>query len=154
MIVAALDDLPAQMAGSARMKKAMDFLQANRTAEGLGERVEIDDKDVYAMFQVFETVPPGAEIKLEAHRQYIDIQYIVSGEEVMGWAHVSELHGATPYNPEKDVFEGTLPAARLTPVLVKPGQAAVFFPEDAHAPKLAAGQPARVKKIVVKVRVR
>lgn len=152
MLVAALDDLARQLALTPNLKTALDFLQRNRRADDLPERLDVDGADVYAMLQIFETQPAAEPVRLEAHRTYIDIQYVVEGEEVMGWARVDELGNPTPYNPEKDVLHGSLPAARLTPVLVKAGQAAVFFPEDAHAPKLCAAQPVRVKKIVLKVR--
>ena len=71
----------------------------------------------------------------------------------MGWAHIAALQAPTPYNAEKDVWYGTLPVSGMTLVQVMPGQAAVFFPEDAHAPKLAVAAPVNVLKIVVKVRV-
>ena len=151
MITAALADLSSRMALTPNLRRALDFLAAHPTGEGLAERVEIDGKQVYAMLQVFETVMEATTLELEAHRKYIDIQYVVSGEEVMGWAHLSTLRDLSEYNPEKDVQTGSLPAYEVSPVLIRAGQAAVFFPEDAHAPKLAWGKPGMVKKIVVKV---
>ncbi len=153
MIVAELDELAKQLALTPALQKALDFLGAHRKGEGLAERVEIDGAAVYALVQEFETVPAAAEIDFEAHRLYLDIQYVVSGEELMGWAPLSELTGAGAYNPAKDVLHGMFPAAAMTPVRVKAGQAAVFFPQDAHAPKLAGDRPGWVKKIVVKVAV-
>jgi YhcH/YjgK/YiaL family protein len=153
MIVAELDELAKQMALTPALEKALAFLSEHRSAAGLAERVEIDGTAVYALVQDFETEPVGAEVDFEAHRLYLDIQYVVVGEELMGWAPLSELRGAGAYNPAKDVLHGLFPAAEMTPVRVKAGQAAVFFPQDAHAPKLAAGKPGWVKKIVVKVAV-
>ena len=151
MIAAALADLSKHMALTPNLQRALDFLAAHPSGEGLAERVEIDGEQVYAMLQVFETVPEGELMKLEAHRKYIDIQYVVSGEEVMGWSHLSALRDLSAYDPEKDVQFGSLPAYEMSPVLIRAGQAAVFFPEDAHAPKLAWGKVGKVKKIVVKV---
>ncbi len=153
MIVAELDELAKQMALTPALKKALDFLMAHRTGEGLAERVEIDGKQVYALVQEFDTQPVEAEVDFEAHRAYLDIQYVAEGEEIMGWAPLSELTSASAYNPAKDVLHGMFPAAAMTAVRVKAGQAAVFFPQDAHAPKLGGDQPGRVKKIVVKVSV-
>jgi YhcH/YjgK/YiaL family protein len=153
MIVAPLQDLARQVALNPRLKTALDWLAANAARSDLPERVEIDGKDVYALVQAYETAPAGEAMRLEAHQNYIDIQFIAAGEEVMGWAPVSELPEPTLYNPEKDVFHGNLPAKQLTPVLVKAGQAAIFYPADAHAPKLAGEKPAAVRKIVLKVRV-
>ena len=153
MIIAALADLSSRMALTPNLRRALDFLAAHPSGEGLAERVEIDGKEVFAMLQVFETVLAGEQVEMEAHRKYIDIQYVVSGEEVMGWAQLGTVAEMSAYNPEKDVQTGSFPTAEMTPALVRAGQAAVFFPEDAHAPKLAWVKPGMVKKIVVKVGV-
>jgi biofilm protein TabA len=145
MIVTSIENLFHQM--------AMDYLKNVRPADLQPGQIELDGKKVYVMIQAYETRPAGAEVRLEAHREYIDIQYVASGEEAMGWAHINSLQNPTAYNPEKDVWHGALPANSLTLVQVQAGQAAIFYPEDAHAPKLAVSQPAAVVKIVVKVHV-
>jgi YhcH/YjgK/YiaL family protein len=57
------------------------------------------------------------------------------------------------YDAEKDFCFGTVPAGKWTPVSLQSGQLAVLWPEDGHAPKLAADAPSAVMKIVVKVAV-
>jgi biofilm protein TabA len=151
MIVAALSHLPGQTTQSARMQQALAWLQANCSNPDLPARIEIDGKAIYAMVQEYETAAAGGLVKCEAHRAYLDIQYIATGEEMMGWAALDTLQNPTAYNPDKDVLFGEVAAAALTPVQVRAGQAAIFFPEDAHAPKLAVGAPCAVRKIVVKV---
>jgi YhcH/YjgK/YiaL family protein len=153
MIVTALENLSHQMAMTPNMHKALEYLKSVKVAGLQPGQVEIDGKNVYVMIQAYETRPADAEVRLEAHRNYIDIQYVATGEEAMGWAHIAALQNPMAYNAEKDVWYGTLPAAGMTQVQVMPGQAAVFFPEDAHAPKLAVAAPVNVLKIVVKVRV-
>jgi biofilm protein TabA len=153
MIVTKLENLSHQVALSPNMSKALEYLKNVQTAGLQPGQIEIDGKNVYVMIQAYETRPAAAEERLEAHRNYIDIQYVAAGEEAMGWAHIDALQNPTAYNPEKDVWYGTLPASGMTLVQVAQGQAAVFFPEDAHAPKLAAAAPVSVLKIVVKVRV-
>lgn len=88
------------------------------------------------------------DAKLEGHRKYIDIQYVVSGEESMGWSPVEGLTVATPYDPERDLmfFEGRPQSI----VRVPPGAFAIFHPSDAHMPLLGDGP---IHKIVVKVAV-
>jgi YhcH/YjgK/YiaL family protein len=152
MILGALEFLAGQTVAIPNLVKGLAWLQEHAADPGLPERVEIDGKAVYALVQRYETQAAEGVIKLEAHRSYIDIQYICSGEEMMGWADVRALRDATVYNPEKDVFHGWMEAAQVTPLQVRSGQAAIFFTEDAHAPKLAVGAPTSVVKIVVKVR--
>lgn len=102
--------------------------------------------------QAYETEVAGELVEVEAHRKYIDVQYICAGVEMMGWLPLALATGLSTYNPDKDVTKGDVPAAELTPVQVRAGNAAIFYPEDAHAPKLAVGVPVPVRKIVLKVR--
>jgi biofilm protein TabA len=153
MIVGKLDVLKGQIPSSPRLDKALAYL-AETSAQDLPDgRYEIDGDAVYALVQSYDTLPADEKSKYEAHRKYIDVQYIASGIEVMGWAPLADMVVTKEYLPEKDVVNGSCPFSASTLVKVAAGQAAIFFPEDAHAPKLAAGQPAPVKKIVIKVAV-
>ena len=112
--------------------------------------VEVDGKNVYAMCQVYET--EGEQDRFyEAHREYIDIQMVVSGSELLRVSDVSGLKISTPYTHDGD-FElyDLVPGIDLH---LGPGQFAVFFPHDAHVPKLQSGEPSLIQKVVVKVRV-
>jgi biofilm protein TabA len=151
MIIAALEELYKQIPESLRLKQALDYIAGARGQALADGRYEIQGQELYALPQSYQTIPAEENTKFEAHRRYIDVQYIVDGVEVMGWAPLSQMLVSAPYNPDKDVILGTCPSALWTPVKVAAGQAAIFFPEDAHAPKLAAGEPCPVKKIVVKV---
>ncbi len=153
MIITDLGHLPHQVKLSASIQKAIEFLQDAHSAELQPGRVAIDGETVYAVIQAYETQPAGREVKFEAHRKYVDIQYVAAGEEVMGWIALEDLPGSTSYDAEKDVVFGLLPASQVIPVRVHAGQAAIFFPEDAHAPKLAVYTSIPVKKIVIKVAV-
>jgi biofilm protein TabA len=153
MIVTTLENLSHHMAMTPSMQKAIDYLKSTHPADLQPGQVELDGKNVYVMIQTYETRPITPEVRLEAHREYIDIQYVACGIELMGWAHIDAIQNPTAYNAEKDVCYGTLPANDMSLVQVAEGQAAIFYPEDAHAPKLAASKPAAVVKIVVKVHV-
>lgn len=127
---------------------ALEFLARPGTAALPDGRHEIDGDRVFALVQRYPT-ESRPEPRFEAHRKYIDVQYIAAGEEVVGWAPLERLSVSEPYEEEKDVCFGSV--SGWTPVLLKSGELAVLFPEDAHAPRLAAGGPAQVVKIVVKV---
>jgi YhcH/YjgK/YiaL family protein len=151
MIIAKLEDLPRQIPALPRLQQALQYLKENRDANLADGRYEIDGERVFALVQSYQTLPVDENAKYEAHRKYIDVQFIVSGVEVMGWAALEQMRINKEYQPEKDVCLGTCPPALATLTRVDAGEAAIFFPEDAHAPKLACGEPAPVKKIVVKV---
>jgi YhcH/YjgK/YiaL family protein len=55
------------------------------------------------------------------------------------------------YDADKDICFGMVAKGKWTPLLLQAGQLAVLWPEDGHAPKLAAGASSSVMKIVVKV---
>jgi len=57
------------------------------------------------------------------------------------------------YDEVKDVYLGRVPPGEMTSVRLSAGQLAVLYPTDAHAPRIAAGEPGTVKKIVIKVAV-
>jgi YhcH/YjgK/YiaL family protein len=152
MIAARLERAMEQTATTAAFEKAYRFLMDSRGRSLEAGRIEIDGDRVYALVQDYET-KAGGEAQFEAHRKYADIQCIVSGEEAIGWAPVELMAVTQGYDPAKDVVLGTVPPGEATLVRLRAGEVGVFYPSDAHAPKLAAGSPTRVVKIVVKVEV-
>jgi YhcH/YjgK/YiaL family protein len=153
MIVSDLEHVSQQAAQTLLLHKAFDFLKAVANTDLQDGRIPIEGDRVYALVQSYRKAPPSANggPLLETHRQYIDIQYVASGVEAIGWAPVARLTVIQPYDSSKDAEFGVAPPAALTLVRLTAGQLAVLWPEDAHAPRLAADQPAQVKKIVVKV---
>ncbi len=88
----------------------------------------------------------------EAHRRYIDIQFLLFGEEEVKVCNISEIDCISQYDPGRDVafFRHADPSAR---VRLGNGYFAIFFPHDAHEPQHCICNPAPVKKIVVKIAV-
>jgi biofilm protein TabA len=117
-----------------------------------GETVTVELGDgVFAMEQAY-IAKPRAEGRWEAHKVYIDVQVIVSGDELMEVIDVSRLTVNEDRTPAKDVmFYDNGPECSV--LRVGAGDIAVFYPVDAHKPSLAAGEPALVRKTVVKVPV-
>jgi biofilm protein TabA len=149
MIVTDLKHINAQCPMTNGMIKAVDFLRLRGIHELPDGRVEIDGERVFALVQRYETLNPGAP-KFECHRKYIDVQYIVSGEEVIGWTPVERMTITEAYDADRDICFGAS-SGEWTAVRLLAGQMAVLYPDDGHAPKLAARAPSRVMKIVVKV---
>lgn len=92
------------------------------------------------------------EYGFEAHRQFIDIQYLISGKEKVCCLPLEYLKETKAYNEEND-------AAFYKEVLFKPqelllgnGFFAIFFPQDGHMPQLCVDKPEKVKKVVIKVK--
>ena len=89
------------------------------------------------------------KIKLEVHRKFIDIQFLISGQEQFSWKLTSECTQAeADYDPVKDrIMYLDAPDAWFP---LPTGMFAIFFPEDAHGPMLGEGE---LSKAVVKVAV-
>jgi YhcH/YjgK/YiaL family protein len=135
------------------MQKALDFLDEIQDKEIPDGNVEIDGTNVYAIVQSYTSKPDTDTPKFEAHRKYIDIQFVLSGKELMGWAHLEKMMTTIPYNETRDALYGVVPPENATFVHYGAGQAIVLFPTDAHSPGLADGDAESVKKIVMKIAV-
>lgn len=130
------------------IQKGFEFLRRTDLASLEDGVHEIQGRDVYAIIARGDGV--GRErAMLEAHRKYLDIQYVIDGTDVMGWLErdfVERVKDA--YDAEKDLeFFYDRPESW---VRVPQGSFAVFLPQDIHAP-LATTQ--YVHKAVVKVKV-
>jgi YhcH/YjgK/YiaL family protein len=152
MIVSDLSHISRQVALSPNLQKAFDFLRSPGLQALPDGRVEIDGDRVFALVQRFET-KWAATPKFECHQKYIDIQFVLSGEEIIGWASVERMEITVAYDAGKDISFGTVAKGQWTPVHLQAGQMAVLYPEDGHAPKMALRNPSAVMKIVVKVGV-
>jgi YhcH/YjgK/YiaL family protein len=152
VVICSLAEAAAQLPPAAGFAKALAFLRRPDLANLPDGRYELDGDSVYAMVQRYAT-GPGPEPKFEAHRKYIDVQFLAAGAEIIGWAPLGRLAVSEPYDADRDVCFGRVAAGGWTPALLLAGELAVLYPEDAHAPRLAAGGPGAVTKVVVKVAV-
>ncbi len=150
MIAASLHDAAARLPGQPVLVRALEFLRGPGLAGLSDGEYELDGRLVYAIVQRYVTAP-AAEPRFEVHRRYADVQFVAAGAEVIGWAPAGRFRELEAYDEKKDIAFGR--AADWTPVLLRAGELAVLFPEDAHAPRLAAGNPGPVLKIVIKVAV-
>lgn len=129
-------------------EKAMRFLYDHRNGDLELGRYEISEDD-YALVQTYET-KPIEECQFEAHKRYIDVQYMISGAEAISWALTDHLHQAD-YDEQKDFIrlEGKGDIFPLTA-----GNFFILFPSDAHQPKIMLEKSEQIRKIVLKIRIR
>lgn len=122
------------------------------TPETPDGRYEIEGDRLFALVQTLTTTPT-AEKRFEAHRRYIDIQYLHAGDEVLFHAPAERLGDVVdPYNPEKDIGFYRDPAV-VSPTRLCGGEFVIYFPHDAHKPACTLGPPATVRKVILKVAV-
>ncbi len=135
---------------SRNFTRAFDFLTNTDCRNLIQGKYEIYGNKVFALVQDYYTQPQD-KLAWEAHRKYIDLQYIVKGTELIGYNHISQMKPITDYLPLEDylLFEGE--GEYFT---ISEGFFAVFFPHDCHKVRIQAGSNSyQVKKVVVKVSI-
>ena len=147
MIIDRIENLAQYASINPLFAEAITYLLAhNFTHEEIGKTVL---KSNELIVNVAQTQPKTKEeAKLEAHKNFIDIQIPLSDTEIMGYTPTATcLVVLAPYNSEKDIaFYKDLAYNYLT---IEPGMFAIFFPSDAHAPGIT---PIGVKKVIVKIK--
>ena len=89
--------------------------------------------------------------RYESHRRYVDLQYCVSGGEIVEWHPLKSLVPSDSFDLVKDVIHYQKPVESAASLRMSAGYFAVFFPDDGHMPKMADGQHPQVEKIVIKI---
>jgi len=136
---------------------ALKWLEVTDLASAALGRHEIQGDDIFAIIQEYDA-KPLRECTWESHKLYADIQYIISGSELMGYAPVERLVDEIDHTPEKDVINYT--DSRNFGVFhnAEKGDFFIFFPHDGHCPCIKANTwiqtgTAKVKKAVIKIKV-
>ena len=135
---------------SANVKKFAEYMASHDAADFAPGKYVVDD-DVYFTVKSYE---PRADenVGWESHREYMDIQYVIEGRELMGIMPVSDMTEKTPYDDSTDkiTYEPTDAASVLR---LRAGMFALLLPQDAHHPTVIDGTVTQNKKIVAKVRI-
>lgn len=132
-----------------RWDKAFEFLK-NGDLTGLEAGThEIDGKDVYVIISQYNS-KNHEDAKLESHKKYTDIHYVVSGTEYIGVQDLSASTLTTPYNEERDI--AFYHPGKIAHILAAPGTFSICFPDNVHSPGMKVEDSVPVKKAVIKVR--
>lgn len=151
MIQDTLDHSARYEALNSRFAKAFAFLRTVNGTQAPG-RHDLDGDHCFALVQTYETKPPGMA-KFEAHRKYIDVQFLFSGRETILWAPLAAMKEETlAYDEAKEAALWKL-VPDVTELHMGAGHFAILFPQDAHAPCVEWGKSEPVFKVVVKVAV-
>lgn len=126
--------------------RAFAFLRGtdlNALAPG---RYPVQGEDLFAIVEAVSG-RSREQAKLECHRKYIDIQFVLEGNDEMGWKPLNDCsEPLADYSAEKDIqFFRDAPVSWIA---TPPGAFCIFFPEDAHAPLVANGE---IRKVILKI---
>ncbi len=147
---------------SIKFQKAFEYLEQvlkegtveNRRLSSLPinafEKVDLDENN-FALEQVYNS-KNREDCFFESHRQYIDVQFILEGEEIIEVTNINNLEIDVEYNNEMDLLKYKS-TSNSSIIKLKKGDIAIFYPEDAHMPCVKLDKSIKVVKTVVKVAV-
>lgn len=146
MILDTLENYQLYSTINERIAKGFAFLRNTDLDAIPSGKHDIEGDTIFALVQEYQT-KPLAECKLESHKKYIDIQYVIRGEEFIG-VTTKNNQKILKQDEYKDYtfYEGTTSLVR-----VSKGMFTIFFPDDLHQPCVQTESAAEVKKVVIKV---
>jgi YhcH/YjgK/YiaL family protein len=151
MILDRIDNTRLYIGLHAGFAKAFEIITDKTLAKKEDGKYAVDGEKIYYTLQRY-TTKLLSEGKLEAHRKYIDIQFLLEGQELLGYAPLKGLTIAEVYNPQKDIAFFNTPK-EITKVKLEPGLFCILFPDDAHLSCLQLAGPTEVRKVVIKIQI-
>ncbi|MEZ9141945.1 MULTISPECIES: YhcH/YjgK/YiaL family protein [unclassified Shewanella] len=153
MVVDSLSNHALYHSLSPRLAKALTHLSETDFSNVEVGTYPLEGKDIFVIVNDYHTKPKQTE-PFEVHQRYIDVQYVVSGEEEFGYLPLANQTPLAPYHQEHDFtefdYESNQDTAAFIPL--KAGMFALFFPDDMHMPGTSDIATA-VRKVVIKVKI-
>jgi YhcH/YjgK/YiaL family protein len=131
-----------------RIRPAFEYINRNDLSSLNVGKYEIDGENLFAMVQQYNSKPKEQGF-WEAHRRYMDLQMLIMGTEVIGYANIDRLTQGV-FDAKKDFLPLFGEGDFLT---LQTGSFALLLPQDAHMPGIASQSPALVKKMVIKISI-
>lgn len=147
MVIAHLNDSERYASLHPLFKQLFDYVKSHDLSQVPAERITLDGERLFINVADPTLKDPENQV-LEVHRRYIDVHFPLTGEEIMGWSPMSVLttESVNPFNEEDD-YEIYAEQAQSYHT-IHPGEFAIVWPEDAHAPIIGKGT---LRKLIAKV---
>lgn len=149
MMLSNLDTPLSSINVSQRVKTAINFLK-NLDKNIPDGKVEIDDKNIFALVATVKTEHPDKRF-FEAHRDYIDVQFVIDGRQIIEWMPVTAFKEEKNYDEDNDLYKFNQNFSG-SKIIIGNNNYAIFFPEDAHKPLCFIDEASTIKICVIKVR--
>jgi biofilm protein TabA len=132
-----------------RLEQVFTWLETHDLASLENGKYTIDDDIVYAI--VANMVPRNQlDGQFEAHRQYIDLHYVVSTSETIAYAPISQLESSKAYDQANDC---EMLHGKGQKFVIEAGQFWIAFPSDGHWPALQTDHQEEILKVIVKIKI-
>lgn len=149
MIIDKIENLPLYLPLNSGIEPALEFINDFLKEPVVAGKYEIDGEKVFAMVQSYETKPRAGAL-FEAHKKFIDLQFMFKGKERILCAPIDNLtQESEEYSAGNDIafFSGETG----TDLILNEGVFTLLFPQDAHMPCLRVNEAESVTKIVIKI---
>ena len=126
-----------------------EYVRTHDLLHAPAERITLRGDDLFINIADARLLTAEAQ-KLEVHRAYLDVHFPLSGPKIFGWRHLGDIdvEPEAPFNAEADF--ALYPAPAATYLTLHPGEFAIVWPEDAHAPIIGEGC---LRKAIAKIRI-
>lgn len=114
------------------------------------EKVVLDENN-FALEQTYFS-KDREKCFFESHRKYIDVQFILEGNETIEVYNIKNLNVNFEYDENMDLIKYD-DSCFSSSIKLQKGDIAIFFPDDAHMPCIKINNSVKIIKIVVKVAV-
>lgn len=150
MIIDTLENAGRYKTFSNGIATAFEYLHTTDLKNIAPGKYEIDGENIFAIVQEYQTLDAVNE-QMEAHKKYIDVQYMIDGNEQVGLAILKGLVPSTAYDEATDFMLFSEPPSFFSKL--ESGMFMIFFPTDLHMPCIKINESTIVKKVVIKVKV-
>lgn len=131
------------------MKIVFDFLEGNKKNALEKGKFFIEDSKLFGFYSEYKTHTDEQQI-WEAHRKYLDIQFLVSGQEIIEYSDLKNMSIAEEYSDETDAVLGTCDKVDYR-FKMEEESFLILFPEEAHLPGVTGENESINQKIVIKI---
>lgn len=149
MIVDDLHNFDKYIPLNKKFVKVKEFLQTNELNNMHSGSYNIEGRDIYVNIDEYMT-KTVTESYPEAHKNYIDIQLIISGHEKIGYGNVETAKTVIEYSHERDIEFFT---AECEYIKAFSGRFFIFYPQDLHHPCITDCVQSKIKKAVFKIKL-
>jgi len=131
-------------------ENSIEHKRVTGTALDVCKKIELDEEN-FVLEQAYNS-KDRESCFFESHRKYIDVQFILGGEEIIEVSNINHLGVSLDYSEELD-FIKYQDKKECSSIVLKAGDVAIFYPQDAHMPCIKVKESIKVVKAVVKVSV-
>ncbi|CDG56946.1 conserved hypothetical protein 22 [Campylobacter coli 76339] len=131
--------------------ESKEFTRLHAYREGAFEKIKLTE-DIFALEQAYFT-KNESQAFFESHRDYMDIQFIISGKEKIKFGNKNLFEVEKEYDKSKDLIIYKQPTFLVSSLLLNKNEIAVFYPEDVHMPGLSIVNDSYVIKTVIKCKI-